>query len=159
MFGSCDRSIVALSLVASGLLGCSGAVVEKAEVEGTVTYNGNPVETGMIRFLPKDGTVGPMAAGAISFGKYKVTAIGGVPIGNHKVEIEAWVERPDLRPADVPMAPMPREAYIPAKYNTSTELEATVVSGSTAPIDFDLEGPERKSNPPTEGESVFEPRG
>ncbi len=159
MFGSISRVIVVPALLSSALVGCSGAVVEKAEVEGTVTYNGNPVETGMIRFLPKDGTVGPMAAGAISFGKYKVTAIGGVPIGKHKVEIEAWVERPDLRPANVPMAPMPREAYIPEKYNTSTELEATVVSGSTAPIDFELEGPERKSNPPTEGETNFEPRG
>ncbi len=100
-----------------------------------------------------------MAAGAISSGKYKVTAIGGVPIGKHKVEIVGWVERPDLRPANVPMAPMPTEAYIPAKYNTQSELEATVVSGSSAPINFDLTGPKRRSEPPTGVETNYEPRG
>lgn len=153
------HSFIVFCLVALGSAGCGDQVIEKAEVEGNVTYNGNLVEAGAIRFIPKDGTLGPMAAGAISFGKYKVTAIGGVPIGNHKVEIEAWVERPDLRPANVPMAPMPREFYIPEKYNTQTELEATVVSGSKEPINFDLEGPERKHEPAPDTDTVFEPRG
>ena len=127
------------------IVGCSqGDKIEKATVSGTVTYNAKPVEKGEIRFIPKAGTIGPMATGAIANGAYTVTAAGGVPIGAHKVEITAYVDLP--KPANAPpIAPTPREQYIPEKYNTKSELEFAVPSGGETKKDFALEGPPRKN--------------
>ena len=134
-------------LLAACCAGCSQSiVVEKTTVSGTVTYNGQPVEKGEIRFLPKSGTAGPLASGAIVDGKYTVTAAGGVPVGTHKVEIVGHGELP--KPANAPpIAPTPREQYIPAKYNTSSELECSVASSGNVTQDFKLDGPPRKSSP------------
>lgn len=134
-----------LMLLCSPMItGCSQEeAIEKATVSGTVTYNTKPVEKGEIRFIPKAGTVGPMALGVITNGDYAVTAAGGVPIGAHKVEITAYVDLP--KPANAPpIAPTPREQYIPEKYNTKSELEFTVPSGGETKKDFALEGPPQK---------------
>lgn len=141
------RSFVVVSIVALGSIGCSEKTIEKTEVSGQVTYNGQPVETGMIHFKPKGSTKGPMAAGSIMDGKYTVTATGGVPLGTHSVEITGWLERPDLKKADVPFAPTPRDFYIPEKYNKKSELEVTVEAGGNVTKDFQLEGPPRKTPP------------
>lgn len=129
------------------LAGCSSAdEMEKATVSGTVTYNAKPVEKGEIRFVPKAGTEGPLAIGTIDNGAYTVTAAGGVPIGDHKVEILAYVELP--KPANAPpISPTAREQYIPEKYNTNSELEFTVPSGGEITKDFVLEGAPRQNEP------------
>ena len=69
-------------------------------------------------------------------GKYKVIAKGGVPFGTHKVSIVAhrptadYLRRHGPPTADTIMDKMPKEQYVPAKYNTSTELQITVEPGS-----------------------------
>ncbi|MDA0836007.1 MAG: hypothetical protein O3A29_22270 [Planctomycetota bacterium] len=138
------RWLLLMMMCSPFMTGCSRKVeIEKTTVSGTVTYNAQPIEKGEIRFIPKAGTEGPMATGAIVNGDYTVTAAGGVPIGDHKVEIMAYIELP--KPANAPpIAPTPREQYIPEKYNTKTELDFTVPSGGETKKDFALEGPPQK---------------
>jgi hypothetical protein len=137
-----------LLLATVATLGCSGSGDEivKSEITGTITYNNEPVEFGEIHFLPADGTVGPQANGGIRDGKYAVQANGGVPVGNQKVAIFAYFDlpKPDFLP---PLAPTPREQYIPAKYNKQTELTVTIEADRDEPLDFKLEGPPRKLPP------------
>lgn len=47
-------------------------------VTGTVTYQGQPVQEGEIRFAPVEGTKGPASGSTIRDGVYTVTARGGV---------------------------------------------------------------------------------
>ena len=70
--------------------GGSGGDVERSEVSGSVTYKGQPIEEGLIRFVPEKGTAGPVSAAPIANGKYTIDAKGGVPVGTHRVEIEAY---------------------------------------------------------------------
>ena len=85
-----------------------------------------------------------MAAATIVDGKYKVDTNGGVPVGTHKIQIEAFRKsakrpQPDERLPPNARDTIPREQYLPAKYNTSTELEITIESGSRAIIkNFEL---------------------
>ncbi len=58
-------------------------------VEGTITYEGETVQLGQVRFVPIDGTQGPASHSAIVDGKYKIEARGGVPVGRHRVEVAA----------------------------------------------------------------------
>jgi hypothetical protein len=70
-------------------VGCSdGPTVH--EVRGQVFYESKPVEKGDIRFIPIDGTKGQASYGTIIDGKYEITARGGVSVGKHRVEIQAF---------------------------------------------------------------------
>lgn len=147
------RTSVILLIAAIAAGGCSRQGIQKTELTGEVTYNGEPIELGMIHFKPKQGTAGPMAAGSIIDGKYAVNASGGVPLGEHTVEILGYVELPKP-PNSPPIAPTPRDQYVPAKYNTQTELECTIKSSSDAVRDFELEGPPRKHKPLAKAETA-----
>ena len=59
-------------------------------VQGTVTCANAPVPEGMVRFIPIEGTRGPMSVGTIVNGHYHVESHNGVPLGIHRVEVDAW---------------------------------------------------------------------
>jgi hypothetical protein len=68
--------------------GCSKSQTTKV-VYGTVTYQGQRVYTGSVRFVPIEGTQGPASRASIMDGQYKIDARGGVPLGKHRVEVNA----------------------------------------------------------------------
>jgi len=124
--------------------GCGRDGPERVIVTGTVTYRGEPIEVGQIRFLPTAGTEAPVSGAFIRNGKYVVDAKGGVPVGTHNVRIEARRIDPNYQPPpegarqSAETSP-PFQQYIPAKYNRETELEVTIESGSsTITKDFEL---------------------
>ena len=134
-------------LVSLGLLlllltaGCGGSDgdVERSEVSGSVTYAGKPIEDGQIRFVPEEGTVGPVSAAPIANGKYTIDAKGGVPVGAHRVEIEAYQVDEKAGSEEIPgVEGPPRKQYIPAKYNQKTELKADVDDSGQVTKDFEL---------------------
>ena len=125
--------------LASALLGgCGDRGPERVLVSGSVTYNSKPVAAGVIRFTPTATSQLPTAAAMIKDGTYKVDVRGGVPVGAHKVEIEAYrmAEKSTTRMLrGVP----PRVQYLPDRYNTNSELQITIEPGSREITkDFDL---------------------
>lgn len=122
----------ALALGAVFTLGCSNEP-RLYPVSGSVTFDGQPVESGDILFLSPAGDRGPDPA-KIEKGKYalKTTA------GKKRVEISAS----RIRPGGARGAggePVPEE-YIPAKYNLESELTADVKEADDNVADFDLRG-------------------
>ena len=132
------------ALALATIAGCGAADdLEKAVVSGTITFRGQPIEKGEIRFLPSGDTRGPMSAAPILDGRYEVTGRGGVPLGTHRVEIRAFRPQEGAKPlGDLPgvePGELPKEQYLPAKYNEKTELVATIEPGSgKITRDFDL---------------------
>ena len=116
------------------LVGCGRSGPEMVTVSGTVTFEGRPVQEGRIRFRPAEGTRATVTGADIRDGKYTVTNKGGVPVGTHRVEIEALRARPGAGGgADIPGAPATSvQQYIPARYNKQTELTITIEPGSGA---------------------------
>lgn len=108
-------------------LGCGGPT--EIVVKGTVTFEGEPVETGEIVFIPTNGE-GAVGAGPITNGEFSFVASPG----DKKVEITAnkvsEKPAPDGLPNYVP--------YIPKKYNTATTLTATVENKAENTFTFDL---------------------
>ena len=66
------------------LAGCGGDG-DGATVQGSVTFDGQPVEKGYINFFPADGKGRP-AGGEINGGKFTVK---GVTVGKNRVEVTA----------------------------------------------------------------------
>jgi hypothetical protein len=134
--------VFALALL-TAMIGCGESGPERAEVRGTVTLDGTPVESGSISFIPIEGTEGPSTGGAITNGAYHLTRSDGPVIGKHRVQILA--SRPTGRQieagegADDPNAMIDEiEMYIPPEYNTKSKLTADIESG-TNQVDFALQ--------------------
>ena len=128
-------TIVTLGLVL-GVGGCRGDGIDRVIVTGDVRWNGGAVEDGQIRFVPQQGTVGPVTIRPIRGGKYACQEAGGLPIGTYRVEILVWDPNVPLQLG--PGVP-PRPQWAPAKYNKNSELVVTLKDSSEPVVqDFDL---------------------
>ena len=116
------------------VLGCGsgGRVV----VQGKVTYKGQPVNEGQIRFLIDNQ---PTAMGQISKGTYKIDHRGGVPVGSGKVEIEAFEDTGKVVFTSIDgKKTVEAKQILPAKYNTRSELTVETTPGGPNEKNFDL---------------------
>jgi hypothetical protein len=130
MTRTCLALLIGWALVAASFGGCGGnGGPERVVVSGVVTYNGKPIPDGAILFSPT--TALPTVGGVIVNGKYKVDGLGGVPVGTHKVQFEAFRTVPmpgkdQVRPG---FGDTLRRQYLPAKLNADSELQMTIPPG------------------------------
>ena len=132
---------VALCLLVTTVIGCGRGGLQRVIVTGRVTYQGEAIANGEIRFVPTKGTQGPVSGGSIVEGVYTADGLGGVPVGTYCVEIRAF-RAPKAAQLD-PLGDsfLPPVQYLSEKYNTKTELEMTIEPGSSKITkDFDLAG-------------------
>lgn len=118
------------------LPGCGPDGPARSKVSGRVTYKGQPVSKGIIRFLIDDR---PTSMGQIEMGEYTIDQNGGVPVGSGKVEIEGFEDTTKL----IHSSPTGVKTYeakqiLPPKYNTTSELTVEIVRGKNKK-DFDLQ--------------------
>lgn len=131
------RRIIVFSIAFKclGLAGCGGPA-NVGQVTGSVTLNGAPLSGALVRFQPL-ATGSPSAAITDGDGKYSLKytrSVLGAEVGEHQVSITTFAAGdPD---ADTPQASVPEK--VPARYNSATELTATVKPGANQ-IDFPLE--------------------
>jgi len=113
----------AVSLAASGCSSDSG----KGAILGTVTVDGLPLKSGLIRFVPVDGRT-PTAEATIMDGEFSAE----VPIGEKRVSISAPKvvgKRPAYQTPNAPMIDIVEE-LLPSRYNVTSELTINVTGGS-----------------------------
>jgi len=120
------------------LTGCGPQApqVSRSIVSGKVAYAGKPVATGQIRFLAAGG---PPSQGQITGGTYRIDYKGGVPVGECRVEIDAYEETG----AEIAIGAGGRTAketvqVLPAKYNAQSELKVQISASPENTHDFDL---------------------
>jgi hypothetical protein len=135
-----SHSLLVSSLALICAVGCGKPTgLEKVVVSGMVTLDGQPIPNGEIRFIPAEGTVGPVSGGPIKDGAYTAKAKGGVPLGNHHVEIRAYrANAKSQGQADTAGSEGgAAEQYLDKRYNEQTTLKATVAA-DTETQDFQL---------------------
>lgn len=119
--------------------GCS-KTPETTALSGTVTFDGEPVAEGQLELEPRGA--GRMAFAVITNGKYATPKERGVRPGSYLARITA--SRPTGKAADSSSfitdaaSAVIREQFLPAKYNTASELEFEVAPGETMVHDFEL---------------------
>lgn len=124
----CPSSIRGLSLlgvvVVLGLAGCGSD--GRSTVEGTVTLNGRPIESGAVAFRPLDGKTATVGC-FISAGRFRLQ----VPVGSMRVEITSMEKAGTavtLAQGDPVEVELHSEA-IPERYNAKSELVIDVKAG------------------------------
>ncbi len=82
--------LLGLALILLLPLGCGHrSTLTRKVLYSKVKCGGQSVQRGFIRFVPLDGTAGPTTMARIVDGKYRADNRGGVPLGRHRVEIQA----------------------------------------------------------------------
>ena len=107
---------------------------------GRVSYDGDSVSTGVIRFVPAGDTQGPVMSALIAEGNYKIDASGGLPVGEYRVEITAT--RPSKQGSRLGVPSFDAAAgrqYIPEKYNSQSGLTVEIDPGPAVVKDYALE--------------------
>jgi hypothetical protein len=107
-------------------------------VSGKVTVDGEPLEFGLISFLPQ-GEGGRVSGGPIKNGSYSVEEPMGPTAGKYRVEIR-WNKPTGRRVKDAYGDEIMDEYKegLPAKYHTNSELTAEVSAEQTT-FDFTLQ--------------------
>ena len=116
---------LALALTLFALPGCSNN--GKTQLQGEVTYGGQPVALGTITFTPK--AEGYRAVQTITDGKFDIPEKYGVQPGDYNVAIEGYVKAPEDDPDQEAEKSFP-------DYQTSY----TVVAGQPIKIDVPESG-------------------
>lgn len=129
--------VMIISLACAVLVGCGGKPV--GTVTGTVTFQGQPIEQGLITFSPA-GAEGSAAGGTISNGKYSVT---GLALTRYHVMVEATKEPKFTSPGDpannrTKTAEEIRAQYDPLPLDTTGKEQDIDVKAGTQSLDFKL---------------------
>ena len=130
-------SLLTLGVFCLCLTGCGqGEYVKRAGISGEVSFDGEPVESGVILFIPEQGVVGPPVQIAISGGSYSAPVATGPTVGKNQVQILAnRSTNKEVLVQGVKTTEILQ--YIPAKFNEQTTLSAEIVVGSNQ-VDFHL---------------------
>ncbi len=134
-----------LALVPSlAIVGCGGSSdgLPRQAVSGKVTFDGKPLESGTIRFVPSAPPGGgPQVEGGdtIKGGQFSISREVGLVPGSYKVSIYSGNlagERPkaNMGPG---RAPAVAKELIPKEYNAMTKLTADIKEGAND-LSFDL---------------------
>jgi hypothetical protein len=138
-------AVLALAIAA----GCGGEKgPPRVAVSGSVSLDGQPLSSGVIRFLPTGDTRGPAAAAVIKEGVYELSQSEGPIVGTHRVEIEAadyfgfaiddeaaFAQNVEKKPSRALKNP------VPEIYNRRSTLSVEVVPDGAQTFDFPLTSP------------------
>lgn len=118
--------------------GCgSGDGVRRGAVAGSVSFEGEPLADGVIRFIPTGDTQGPMTEGKIADGAFRLSQTEGPCVGNNRVEVFSFVKTgKTVRNEGVETEEI--RQIIPAAYNTKTTLTAEIAAGDNTLPAFEL---------------------
>lgn len=130
--------------VATGCGGQSGLEFSTSQVEGTVSYQGKPLESGKIRFIPDGKVVNGQVAGKAIFanikdGKYAISPEDGATVGKNRVEIKSYRASGKMIVSSAGEGQKVEqfEQFIPARYNSESTLSVEIKQGENVQ-DFDL---------------------
>ena len=122
--------LVAILIGGSMCLGCSGGT--PGSVSGQVTWEGQPLEAGNIRFDPTEESEGASGSSLISAGKYSIPHDSGMLAGKYLVSITATkATGKQIRRMDSTTAMTPEIVlFIPDRYNVRSTLDIELKGGA-----------------------------
>jgi len=129
------RSLVGLAVLAAAVAGCSSKGVKKITVNGTVSYKGQPVRSGILKFAGPEGAYS--AASIQPDGSYTITDV--IP-GETKVGLMESPQGSGSSSGDK-AAPAPKEPPVPLpeKFREPTTSGVVyTITPETTKLDIEL---------------------
>lgn len=121
------------------LVGCDKG---SAPLVGEVTYDGKPLESGSIVFMPNDG-VGPSRGTTISAGKFQLDSSQTLLPGKKIIQVSGAVKTG--RQIEAPPPSPPGIIVDETRYIDFPPQELEVVAGKMAPLSIEFDLPQSTS--------------
>jgi len=105
-----------------------------------VTLDGQPIDGGVIQFLPVEGTIGPETGGVITKGQYDIPQQRGPVVGKSRIELRASkktgrkMQDPTGRPG---VLTDEFKEMFPPEFNTNSSLVREIKNEPNA-LNFDI---------------------
>lgn len=136
--------MIRLAIIAAALLfmaGCGGAgelEYERAAIDGNVTFGGEPVMDGRVRFIPTGETIGHPATAVVESGKYQLPLEKGPAVGTNRVEILAYRKTGETETIeDTGETVELKTQYLPTRFNMRSKQTIEIKPGENQ-HDFNL---------------------
>ncbi|MEZ6131025.1 MAG: hypothetical protein R3C59_20330 [Planctomycetaceae bacterium] len=127
---------LAVLFLCTTVSGCGGAPAYEGAtryaVTGNVTFDGEPINGGMISFIPENDKLNP-SGGPIENGAYSIPAEKGPNEGTYRVAI--YWHKPtgeQIKDSDTGEMIDAVKQVVPARFNDGTELQATITADAAA---------------------------
>lgn len=138
------RSLAACGAIT--IFGCAHREPEfdRVAIAGTISIDGEPMESGNIRFVPLANTNGPKTTHTVLNGRFESDAANGPCLGEHKVEIELTGSEQYGHDDEEALARLQvervrlRQPKLPAIDNESSTLKATIERDGNPSLEFKL---------------------
>lgn len=125
----------ALGIVAAGC----GSEGKLRAVSGTVTYKGEPLDSGSVTFLFVKPP-GPAGGALIADGKFKIPASMGLEPGTYRVQISSPKGAGQRTPEQIAAgASTPSKERIPPSYNTDSNLKVEVTASGPNEFNWSID--------------------
>ncbi|MBN9119012.1 MAG: carboxypeptidase regulatory-like domain-containing protein [Planctomycetes bacterium] len=117
--------LLLVAALAAAAAGCdSGSKL--CPVSGTITYKGQPLDSGSVTFLFINPP-GPAGGALVTNGKFKIAAPNGLEPGTYRVQISSPKGPGERTPEQIAAgASTPAKERIPPNYNTQSTLTVEV---------------------------------
>ncbi|HEY2415600.1 MAG TPA: hypothetical protein VGI40_25380 [Pirellulaceae bacterium] len=139
-----QRSSIWLAIgLSASVWGCGPNYGGRQEIKGTIKLKGQPLDQGLITFLPISGNGTTQEGAPIANGQYNIDRAHGLMPGKYRISITAGdgQTRADA-PADQPPGPTGANIIskdrIPPEYNTKSEHEVDVAEKKPNVFDYDI---------------------
>ena len=120
-------------------LGC-GPATDRLSLEGSVTFQDRPLEHGHVTFLTTEGPPGPVCGAVVRDGRFDISSEQGLVPGTYRVLISSPGGIAPQTPEEIAAGASPRAMeQLPSRYNTESELTATVTPDGPNQFEFHLE--------------------
>ncbi len=131
-------SVLFISLL---LIGCGDTSDGREAISGKVTLKSQPLDSGMIQFLPTGNDQSTASGAIITNGSYSIPKDKGLKPGTYKVLIssgEPGTAAEEQAPGDSSQRTVAKER-IPAKYNAESKEIIEVKKGGPNQFDYAIE--------------------
>lgn len=133
-------------LVLSALTGCgSSNEYPRAAVRGIVTLDGDPLSSGVIRFIPEGDNAGPQASASIREGIFNVPVDFGPVVGTNRIEIISTDDGGFAEDDEQAIQRLKQEGIkqikvvkVPAQYNKQSKLTKSITADGENDFTFEL---------------------
>lgn len=110
---------------------------QRHAVNGSVTWQGRPLENGIVSFRPLEEQ--PFESGAVvQRGVFTIPREKGLTPGKYRVRIHASAADPSFPTTEGERDRCPGIEILPEKYNTTSDLTAEISSWGGTTLSFDL---------------------
>jgi hypothetical protein len=135
------RRLLLALLLAGPAAGCKDSAGGRCAVSGTVTFQGQPLDQGMILFIPAAADLATQAGAAIRNGHYAIPQPLGLVPGRYRISISSGDGTTPADPSGGPPGPsgnFSSKERIPREFNVASMREVEVTKSRPNEFDFTI---------------------